>query len=250
MPRRPLLSLKGKSALVTGGGTGIGASIARLFLEMGAKVTVCGRRVHKLEALRQSVRRQSSHLRIIGGDIVTEADQIVADALQFAGDLDILVNNAAISAGKPVAELDMTDWRTVHSTNLDAAFHLCRLCLPALKRTSGSILHISSVSVVSGEYDDAAYAASKAGLEGLSRYLSVELASDGVRSNVIRPGLINTEAFEDHPAEFFESQLPLIPLGRWGEPEDIAHAALYLSSEEAKFVTGAVLAVDGGESHV
>ncbi len=238
------------SALVTGGGSGIGAAIARLFLAMGAQVAVCGRRQHRLEALHKSVRRSQSRLHLVPGDIVTDADAIVSRALAEMKSLDILVNNAAVSAGKPVGDLDMEDWYHVQNTNLAAAFRLTRLCLPSLQAAQGCILHISSVSVVSGEYDDVAYAASKAGLEGLSRQLAVELASDGVRSNVIRPGLIDTDAFADQPPEFFESQIPLIPMGRLGNPEDVAFASLYLCSPEAKFVTGAVLAVDGGESNV
>ena len=238
------------SALVTGGGSGIGAAIARLFLERGAQVAVCGRRQHRLEALRGSVRRSQSRLHLVPGDIVTEAESIVGRALAQMNSLNILVNNASISAGKAIGDLEMEDWYTVQDTNLAAAFRLTRLCLPHLKATSGCILHISSASVVSGEYDDVAYAASKAGLEGLSRQLAVELATDGVRSNVIRPGLIDTEAFADQPPEFYESQIPLIPMGRLGDPKDVAYASLYLCSPEAKFVTGAVLAVDGGESNV
>lgn len=238
------------SALVTGGGSGIGAAIARLFLERGAQVSVCGRRQHRLEELRGSLRRSQSRLYLIPGDIVSDAETIVGRALTQMKSLDILVNNAAISAGKAIGDLEMEDWYNVHETNLAAAFRLTRLCLPHLRETSGCVLHISSASVVSGEYDDVAYAASKAGLEGLSRQLAVELASDGVRSNVIRPGLIDTDAFADQPPEFFESQIPLVPMGRLGNPEDVAYASLYLCSPEAKFVTGAVLAVDGGESNV
>ena len=238
------------SALVTGGGSGIGAAIARLFLTMGAQVTVCGRRPHRLEELRKSVRRTQSRLHLIPGDIVTDADAIVSEALSEMKSLDILVNNAAISAGKPIGDLNMEDWYNVQNTNLAAAFRLTRLCLPSLRATQGCVLHISSASVVSGEYDDVAYAASKAGLEGMSRQLAVEVASEGVRSNVIRPGLINTDAFANQPPEFFESQIPLVPMGRLGSPEDVAFASLYLCSPEAKFVTGAVLAVDGGESNV
>ncbi len=229
----------------------MGASIARKFLTMGAQVTVCGRRQEKMDALVKSINhRQASRLYPVVGDIVTQAEDIVEAALQHMDTLDILVNNAATSAGKPLQDLEMTDWHDVMGTNLDAAFHLCRLCLPSLIQAQGCILHISSVSAVAGEYDDAAYTASKAGLEGLSRHLAVELASEGVRSNVIRPGLVHTEAFAEQPPEFFESQLPLIPLGRLGQPEDIAHAALYLCSDEAGWVTGAVLDVDGGESRI
>lgn len=250
MPRRSLFSLKGKAALVTGGGTGIGAAITRKFLEMGAQVTVCGRRQEKMDALAKSVHRQGSRLHPIVGDIVTQAEDIVNSALKQMDSLDILVNNASISAGRSLPDLEMADWHSVMGTNLDAAFQLCRLCLPHLVQAKGCILHISSVSAVAGEYDDAAYTASKAGLEGLSRHLAVELAGDGVRSNVIRPGLVLTESFDEQPPEFFESQLPLIPLGRLGQPIDIAHAALYLCSEEAAWVTGAVLDVDGGESRI
>ncbi len=250
MPRRAPFSLKGMSALVTGGGSGIGAAIARLFLAKGAQVAVCGRRQHRLVELRKSVRRSQSRLHLIQGDIVTDAEAIVNRALAEMKSLDILVNNAAISAGKPVSELDMEDWFNVQNTNLSAAFRMTRLCLPHLQATKGCILNISSASVVSGEYDDVAYASSKAGLEGLSRQLAVELASDGVRSNVIRPGLIDTEAFADQPPEFFETQIPLIPMGRLGDPDDVAYASLYLCSREAKFVTGAILAVDGGEANV
>lgn len=248
--RRAPFSLKGKSALVTGGGSGIGAAITRLFLERGAQVTVCGRRQHRLEALRKSVRRSQARLHLIRGDIVTDAETIVSRALSHMKSMDILVNNAATSAGKPLEELDMDDWFSVQNTNLAAAFRMTRLCVPHLKATKGCVLNISSVSVVSGEYDDVAYAASKAGLEGLSRQMAVELAAEGVRSNVIRPGLIDTEAFADQPPEFFETMIPLIPMGRLGKPEDVAYASLYLCSQEAKFVTGAVLAVDGGEANV
>ena len=244
-----MFSLQGKSALVTGGSTGIGAAITRKFLEMGAQVTVCGRRKGKLDALVKSVPRQGRLYPVVG-DIVTQADYIVKTALKHMESLDILVNNASISAGKSFQDLEAEDWQDVMGTNLDAAFHLCRLCLPELIQSMGCILHISSVSAVAGEYDDAAYTASKAGLEGLSRHLAIELATEGVRSNVIRPGLVLTEAFDEQPPEFFESQLPLIPLGRMGQPVDIAHAALYLCSDEASWVTGAVLDVDGGESRI
>jgi NAD(P)-dependent dehydrogenase (short-subunit alcohol dehydrogenase family) len=160
------------------------------------------------------------------------------------GRIDVLVNNAAISAGMGIEEMSSEAWRRVMATNLDGAFEMVRNAMPYLAATRGVILHISSISAVAGEFDDVAYAASKAGLEGMNR----KLARYGVRSNVIRPGLINTEAFADMPPDFFASQVPLIPLGDVGLPEDIAHAAAFLCSDEARFITGAVLTVDGGES--
>ena len=139
-------------------------------------------------------------------------------------------------------------WRRVLAVNLDAAFELVRLALPHLIATRGNVLHISSISAIVGEFDDVAYAASKAGLEGFNRRVALELAAHGVRSNVIRPGLIRTEVFDAMPNDFFEAQLPFIPLGKVGQPEDIAHAAAFLCSDEARFITGSVLTVDGGEA--
>jgi NAD(P)-dependent dehydrogenase (short-subunit alcohol dehydrogenase family) len=147
-----------------------------------------------------------------------------------------------------IEELDLATWRRVMATNLDAAFNMVRLAMPHLAATHGVILHISSISTVAGEFDDVAYAASKAGLEGFNRKLALEVARYGVRANVIRPGLILTEAFEQMPQDFFESQVPLIPIGSIGQPEDIAAAAAFLCSDEARFITGAILTVDGGES--
>jgi NAD(P)-dependent dehydrogenase (short-subunit alcohol dehydrogenase family) len=173
---------------------------------------------------------------------------VVQTAIEKLGRLDVLVNNAARSAGLGVSDMSLPNWREVLSVNLDAAFDLVHHALPYLLATRGNILHISSVSAVSGEFDDVAYAASKAGLEGFSRRLALEVAEQGVRSNVIRPGLIRTEAFDAMPSDFFETQIPMIPLRQIGQPADIAHAAAFLCSDEARFITAAVLTIDGGES--
>jgi NAD(P)-dependent dehydrogenase (short-subunit alcohol dehydrogenase family) len=240
--------LTGKTVLVTGGGTGIGAAIAQLFLEEGARVLVCGRRSQVLEARVAAWRAHGLDAHAVTGDVATDAASIVAATVETLGGIDILVNNAALSSGVPVEEMDRAAWRRVLAVNLDAAFDLVAAALPWLTAARGAILHISSISAVAGELDDVAYAASKAGLEGFSRKLALELAPQGVRSNVIRPGLIVTEAFDAMPQDFFDSQLPLIPLRRLGRPEDIAEAALFLCSPAASFITGAILTVDGGES--
>ncbi|NJN80968.1 MAG: SDR family oxidoreductase [Caldilineaceae bacterium] len=164
------------------------------------------------------------------------------------GRLDIVVNNAAISGGVGMDTMTLETWRRVMGVNLDGAFALVSRALPHLVASRGNVLHISSISAISGDFDDVAYASSKAALEGFSRKLALEVAVNGIRSNVIRPGLIMTEAFADMPADFFQTQIPLIPLGQMGQPEDIAKAAAFLCSDDAGFITGAVLTIDGGES--
>lgn len=238
----------GKTALISGGGTGIGAAIAEQLAAEGAAVAICGRRADVLQAKAAYLLSQGYSAVAIPGDIATDAAKIVQGALTSLGRLDVLVNNAAVSAGLEVNELTLPAWRRVLATNLDAAFELVIHALPALIATRGNVLHISSVSAVTGEFDDVAYATSKAGLEGFSRRLALDVAVHGVRSNVIRPGLIRTEAFEAMPPDFFESQVPMIPLRQIGQPLDIARAAAFLCSTEARFITGAVLTIDGGES--
>ncbi|MBX3010510.1 MAG: SDR family oxidoreductase [Caldilineaceae bacterium] len=239
---------EGKCALVTGGGTGIGAAVAEQFASEGATVALCGRRTEIIQQKVKALTAAGYHVIALPGDVATDAAELVQRAVALLGRLDILVNNAAISAGVPIEEMESQVWRQVMAVNLDAAFALVQQALPALIATQGAILHISSISAISGEVDDVAYAASKAGLEGFSRKLALELAATGVRSNVIRPGLIRTEAFAAMPPDFFEAQVPLIPLRRIGTPQDIAHAAAYLCSHEANFITGTVLTIDGGES--
>lgn len=247
-PRLPQKRFVDKVALVTGGGTGIGAAIGAQLACEGARVVIVGRRG-------TIVRQRAAEWRAAGwdafplvGDISADATSIIEMAVEEYGRLDVLVNNAALSAGAAVGEMGHLDWRRVMAVNLDAAFYLATAALPHLVASQGVILHISSISAVSGEFDDVAYAASKAGLEGFSRKLAMEMAPSGVRSNVIRPGLVMTEAFASMPQDFFDSQLPNIPLQRLGAPEDIARAAAFLCSDDAAFITGAVLTVDGGES--
>lgn len=238
----------GKTALITGGGTGIGAAIAEQLAAEGAAVAICGRRADVLQAKAAHLITQGYRVVAVPGDIATEAADLVHTAVSQLGRLDVLINNAATSAGREITELSLADWRHVLAINLDAAFELVRQALPHLVAVRGNVLHISSVSAVSGEFDDVAYATSKAGLEGFSRRLALDVAVHGVRSNVIRPGLIRTEAFDAMPPDFFETQVPLIPLRQIGQPADIARAAAFLCSDDARFITGAVLTIDGGES--
>lgn len=239
---------EGQIALITGGGTGIGAAIARRLAEEGAKVALVGRRTALITANAETLRRQGYEALAVPGDVATNAEQMIETVVQHFGGLDVLVNNAAVAAGLDMDEMTVDAWRQVLEVNLDGAFALVLHAQPHLVARRGCVLHISSISAVSGEFDDIAYATSKAALEGFSRRLAVELAPRGVRSNVIRPGLIRTEAFADLPDDFFATQLPMIPLHRFGTPEDIALAAAFLCSRDAGFITGAVLTIDGGES--
>jgi NAD(P)-dependent dehydrogenase (short-subunit alcohol dehydrogenase family) len=239
---------EGKVAIITGSSTGIGAAVAARFAAEGASVVLSGRRVELLEAKANELEQKGFRVLAVPGDVSATSATVVRSAMEQFGRIDVLVNNAAISAGMGIEEMSSEAWRRVMATNLDGAFEMVRNAMPYLAATRGVILHISSISAVAGEFDDVAYAASKAGLEGMNRKLALEVARYGVRSNVIRPGLINTEAFADMPPDFFASQVPLIPLGDVGLPEDIAHAAAFLCSDEARFITGAVLTVDGGES--
>lgn len=238
----------GKVVLVTGGATGIGAAIAAQFAQEGATLALCGRRAMLLQTKVAQLQAVGCTAVAIPGDVATDAATIVQTVIAQLGRLDVLINNAAISAGVGIDEMTNVAWRQVMAVNLDGIFELVRYALPHLITTRGNMLHISSISAISGEFDDVAYAASKAGLEGFNRKLALEVAVHGVRSNVIRPGLIRTEAFANMPQDFFDAQLPLIPLRQMGQPEDIARAAAFLCSDEARFITGAVLTVDGGES--
>ena len=238
----------GKVAIITGSSTGIGAAVAARFAAEGASVVLSGRRVELLEAKAVELQGHGYQVLAVPGDVSSSSDIVVKSAIEQFGRIDILVNNAAISAGVGIEEMNGEAWRRVLTTNLDGAFEMVRSAMPHLAQVHGVILHISSISAVSGEFDDVAYAASKAGLEGFNRKLALEVARYGVRSNVIRPGLINTEAFANMPPDFFASQVPMIPLGKLGEPDDIANAAAFLCSDEARFITGAILTVDGGES--
>lgn len=239
---------EGQIALITGGGTGIGAAIARQLAREGAKVALVGRRAALINANAEQLRREGHEALAIPGNVATDAERIVETVVGHFGGLDVLVNNAAVAAGLDMDEMTVDAWRQVLEVNLDGAFALVLHAQPHLVVRRGCVLHISSISAVSGEFDDVAYATSKAAIEGFSRRLAMELAPRGVRSNVIRPGLIRTEAFADLPDDFFASQLPMIPLHRFGAPEDIALAAAFLCSREASFITGAVLTIDGGES--
>jgi 3-oxoacyl-[acyl-carrier protein] reductase len=234
-------SLEGKVALVTGGSRGIGRAIALELGRAGAEVVV-GYRTGREEA--EAVAAE------IGGRAV-EADVSDAESakalVEGAGDLDILVNNAGLTRDGLLARMSDDDWRAVIDTNLSSIFYTCRAASrPMMKRRGGSIVNISSIVGVHGNFGQTNYAASKAGIIGFTKSLARELGSRNVRANVVAPGYVRSQLTDVLPEEATAMMLQNTPLGRLGDPEDVAGAVRFLCSDDARFVTGAVLLVDGG----
>jgi len=234
-------SLEGKTALVTGASRGIGRAIATELAEAGAAVVI-GYRSGKDEA-----EALASEL----GACAVQADVSNADdarrLVEEAGDLDILVNNAGLTRDGLLARMPDDDWRTVIETNLSSVFYTCRaVCRPMMKKRAGSIVNVSSIVGVHGNWGQTNYAASKAGIIGFTKSLARELGSRNVRANVVAPGYVKTQLTDVLPEEATAAMLTNTPLGRLGNPEDVAGAVRFLCSDEASFITGEVLLVDGG----
>jgi 3-oxoacyl-[acyl-carrier protein] reductase len=234
-------SLDGKVALVTGGSRGIGRAIALELGRAGAEV-VLSYRTGREEA--EEVATE------IGGRAV-EAD--VSDAasakalVEEAGDLDVLVNNAGVTRDGVLARMSDDDWREVIDTNLSSVFYTCRAAArPMMKRRAGAIVNVSSIVGIHGNFGQTNYAASKAGIIGFTKSLARELGSRNVRANVVAPGYVRSRLTDVLPEEATKTMLDATPLGRLGDPEDVAGAVRFLCADEARFVTGAVLLVDGG----
>ena len=234
-------SLEGKTALVTGGSRGIGRAIAVELGRAGAEVVV-GYRTGRAEA--EAVASE------IGGRAVEAdvSDPESAKALvEAAGELDILVNNAGLTRDGVLARMTDDDWRTVLDTNLSSIFYTCRAAArPMMKRRAGAIVNVSSIVGMHGNWGQTNYAASKAGIIGFTKSLARELGSRNVRANVVAPGYVRTRLTEVLPEGATKTMLDATPLGRLGDPEDVAGAVRFLCADEARFVTGAVLLVDGG----
>lgn len=245
-----MIDLTGRVALVTGGSRGIGRAIALKLASLGAKVAVNYR---TNEAAAQEVIReiasQGGEAIALQGD-VKDADQardLVKNTLEAFGRLDILVNNAGITKDTLLARMKESDWDLVIDTNLKGAYHCTKAALrPMLKQHYGRIVNITSVSGLVGQIGQANYSASKAGLVGFTKAVAKELGSRNITVNAIAPGYVPTDQTAHLPSELVEAFLKLTPLGRPGTPEEIAHAVAFFASDEASYITGQVLSVDGG----
>ena len=241
-----MFRLDGKAALVTGASGGIGASIARALHAQGANVALSGTRRDALEALAATLGERAF---VCPADLrdATEPDALVTAAEAAAGPLAILVNNAGMTRDMLALRMRDEDWQAVLDVDLSAPFRLARAALRGmLRRRAGRIINISSIVGSTGNAGQANYAAAKAGLIGLTKALAQEVASRGITVNAVSPGFI-VSPMTDRLAEEQRSKLAAsIPLGRLGQPEDVAAAVAYLASDEAAWVTGATLHVNGG----
>jgi 3-oxoacyl-[acyl-carrier protein] reductase len=241
LPSTTFASLEGKNALVTGASKGIGRAIAAELAAAGANVVVgyrSGR--EEAEALAAELVGRAIQADVSDPD---EAKRLVEEA----GDLDILVNNAGLTRDGLLARMPDDDWRTVLETNLSSVFYTCRaVTRPMMKKRAGSIVNISSIVGVHGNWGQTNYGASKAGIIGFTKSLARELGSRNVRANVVAPGYVKTQLTDVLPEDATNAMLESTPLGRLGDPEDVAGAVRFLCSDAASFITGEVLLVDGG----
>jgi 3-oxoacyl-[acyl-carrier protein] reductase len=244
-----MFSLKDKVALITGASQGIGRDAALALAQAGAKVAVAARNEEKLAALVSEIAAGGGEALAVKMD-VAEGEQVKAgfkEVLEKFGRLDILVNNAAITRDGLAMRMKLEDWEAVLRTNLTGA-HLCiqQALPPMMKARAGRIINIASVVAQSGNAGQANYVAAKAGLIGLTKAIAIEMASRNITVNAIAPGFIETPMTDVLPDKVKEELKTRIPLGRMGSPRDVAAAIVFLASDEADYITGHVLNVNGG----
>jgi len=241
-----MFDLSGKKALVTGASGGIGGAIARALKAQGAVVALSGTRVEALQALADElgdgVHVCPADLSSVGG-----AAQLVTDATEAMGGIDIAINNAGLTRDTLAMRMKDEDWQQVLDVNLSSAFRLSKACLRGMMKARwGRIIGITSIVGVTGNAGQANYAASKAGMIGMSKSLAQEVASRGITVNCVAPGFITTAMTDDLSDSQKEALVSAVPTGRMGTADEIASSVVYLASDEAAYVTGQTLHVNGG----
>jgi len=241
--------LEGSVAIVTGSSRGIGFAIAEELAAAGAKVAVTAREKSRAEDAAAALGGPGA--RGYGCDVGSSeaCDELASRVQEDLGPVDVLVNNAGITRDNLLIRLDDEDWQEVLDTNLRGAFYMTRsLARGMMRRRAGSIVNIGSIVGLTGNRGQANYAASKAGLVGLTRSVALELASRSVRANLVAPGFVETDMTADLSEEARDSLFERIPLGRIGKPADVAKMVRFLAGPNAEYVTGQVIVVDGGLS--
>jgi len=241
--------LEGKNAVVTGGAAGIGKAIAQSFAAEGAGVAICDLDAEAAEKTAAELRSAGSTARAYKTDVSVWANvkEVVEEILEAFGAIDILVNNAGITRDNLIIRMSDEEWSKVLDVNLKGVFNFTKALVPGmLRRRPGKVISIASVVGIMGNAGQANYAASKAGIIGLTKSLARELAPRGICVNAIAPGFIKTRMTEALSEQQKSSLMERIPFARLGEPEDVAKSALFLASELSDYITGQVLVVDGG----
>jgi NAD(P)-dependent dehydrogenase (short-subunit alcohol dehydrogenase family) len=242
--------LRGKIAVITGGGQGIGLGISKVLLDSGVSLLIAQRTppADELTCL--------DNVHFVEADLSQPASfDTIADALERRYDqLDILVNNAGMMFEKTLDSMQITEWERMIAINLTAPVFLAKRLLPMLRRNGGSIINIGSIEGLAANPEHAAYCASKAGIHGLTKAMAVDLGKDNIRVNAIAPGWIKSAMSDDYinaqqnPETAWEGLYKMHPAGRIGEPQDVGKLAAYLASDDAGFITGQVIVVDGGRT--
>ena len=245
-----MFDLSGQTALVTGASGGIGGAVARALHSQGAQVMVAGTRRDALGTLAAEL-GERAHIGLADLANPAAADRLVRDAEKAMGRVDILVNNAGVTRDALALRMDDESWRIVVEVNLTAAFRLTRAALRGMiRRRHGRVIGVASVVAITGNAGQANYAAAKAAMIGMSKSVAAEIAGRGITVNCIAPGAIATAMTEKLTAEQRARLLGAIPAGRFGAPEDVAAAVIFLASPEAGYVTGQTLHVNGGMAMV
>lgn len=244
------MSLQGKVALITGGSRGIGAAVAQALATAGAAIAVCARNGEAAAATASAIAAHGGQALGVAADVsrAEDAERLVKACLERFGRLDILVNNAGITRDGLVLRMKDGDWSDVLAVNLNGAFYCARAALRAIlkQKQSGRIINIGSVVGSMGNAGQANYVTSKAGLIGLTKALAREVAARGVTVNLVAPGFIETDMTTNLPDAVKETYRGQIPLGRFGTAADVAAAVAFLASDEAAYITGQVIHVNGG----
>jgi 3-oxoacyl-[acyl-carrier protein] reductase len=244
------LDFKDKVAVITGGRQGIGRAIASLLAGFGADVVIADRNAAESALAAEQIGAETGRRVIsVRTDVAdhSSAIHLIEKTLAEFGKIDILVNNAGVARDMLLLRMSEEDWDIVVNTNLKGAWNCCKAAIrPMIKQRSGRIVNISSVSGLAGQAGQTNYSASKAGLIGMSKALAREVASRGITVNVVAPGFVTTSLTRNLTVEFIDKTKDLIPIGRWGHPEEIAQAVAFFASDHSAYITGQVLCVDGG----
>lgn len=245
------MRLKNKVAIITGGGTGIGEAIACMFAKEGASVVICGRRIDPLKNTVDKIHKEGGEAIFQKTDVSSfkQIQDLVDLVLMKFGQIDILVNNAGVYTFNDIENLDENEWDRIMDIDVKGAFLMSKAVVPhMIKRDEGKIINVSSIAGLFGFEKSAAYCAAKGAMLSLTREMALDYAHHGIQINAIAPGFIDSDMTKPTLSnkDVVKNILEKTPIGRIGLPEDIAHAAVYLASNESDFVVGQTIVVDGG----